>query len=58
MGEPARDVLVLDAGYAKAVHHVFAVLSELAERVVLLLEDRVSLCVEPLVDVLGCAFAG
>lgn len=50
MDEPSRDVVILGAGFSKAVHEAFPVLSELAERVLPLLEDRAAPSTRPLVD--------
>jgi len=48
--EPSGDVVILGAGFSKAVHKAFPVLSELAERVVPLLKGRAAPSTQPLVD--------
>lgn len=50
MDESSKDVVILGAGFSKAVHEAFPVLSELAERVEALLEDRAAPSTKQLVD--------
>lgn len=50
MDEPGKDVVILGAGFSKAVHEVFPVLSELAERVLPLIEGKAAPSTQTLVD--------
>jgi len=48
--QPSGDVIILGAGFSKAVHKAFPVLSELAERVLPLLEGRAAPSTQALVN--------
>lgn len=50
MDKPSGDVVILGAGFSKAVHESFPVLSELAERVLPLLDGKAAPSAQKLVD--------